>query len=145
MGHGDLAAEDIVFQKSDGSSVWIKAETKLPYLTFTGTVESQDDFVSICQRLQKAFQPVQGLAAGQAFLIREQTSIGSILFCAAGDKRCAVLWFGPLQSRGCAERPCDIVRQFFAFIESAIADIARQADVSVRINAIEMQIALCAG
>lgn len=133
-----------MFQKADGKSVWIKAETKLPYLAFTGAVESQDDFFTICQRLQQAFQSVQGLATEQTFLIQEQTCVGSVLLCAAADKRCALLWFAPLQANDCADRPDDMVRQFSALIESAIADIACQAEVVVHVKAIEMQIASCA-
>jgi hypothetical protein len=133
-----------VFQKADGSSVWIKAETKLPYLAFTGAVESPDSFLTICRRLQKTFQSVQGLATEQTFLIREQTCVGSVLLCAAADKRCALLWFAPLQSNDYADRPDDMVRQFSALIESALADIARQAEVVVHVEAIEMQIASCA-
>lgn len=133
-----------MFQKADGSSIWVKAETKLPYLAFTGAVESPDSFLRICRRLQKTFQSVQGLATEQTFVIREQTCVGSVLLCAAEDRRCALLWFAPLQSSGCADRPDDMVRQFSTLIESAIADIARQAEVVIHVKAIEMQIALCA-
>lgn len=133
-----------MFQKADGSSIWVKAETKLPYLAFTGAVESPDSFLRICRRLHKTFQSVQGLATEQTFVIREQTCVGSVLLCAAEDRRCALLWFAPLQSSGCADRPDDMVRQFSTLIESAIADIARQAEVVIHVKAIEMQIALCA-
>lgn len=134
-----------MFQKADGSSVWIKAETKLPYLAFTGTVESQGDLSAMFQRLQQAFQSVRGLAAEQAFLIREQSCVGSVLFCAAANGSCALLWFAPLQSSRCAGRPADMMRQFFVLIESAIADIEQHAGIAVHIKAIEMQIAWCAG
>ncbi|EIM31025.1 MULTISPECIES: hypothetical protein [Microvirga] len=80
-----------MLHKADGTEVWPRTSTKLPYLSLAGVIESSEDYATIRPRLRRAYEGLPGIASDDAFLVQEFEDGGGLLFCAHPDKNCALL------------------------------------------------------
>jgi hypothetical protein len=72
-----------MFHKADGSDVWLRASSKLPYLVLAGRLDCPDSDHAIRARLAMAYQPVHGLSEGDVYWLRNLSGGGCLLFCLA--------------------------------------------------------------
>jgi hypothetical protein len=131
-----------MFKKADGTSVWIRASFRLPYLSLSGSLDSADDYQEIRARLRASYRLVGDIdVCGDAYLVRELDG-GSVVFCACPSKDCAVLIFGQVDCSSYA--PDRSLSDFFALIEDAVVDIRDRCGAQVRLHTIRSEVALLA-
>lgn len=129
-----------MFQKSDGSSVWLRSQDKLSYLSVAGVIDTNDDYAIVRPRLCQAYDLIAGIAAQDAFLVRELND-GALIFCAEPDKSCSLVILGKY---GASDRrkPDNVVEDFFDLIQSSVVAIGSRAQARILINSIRPETAI---
>ncbi|HEX6958306.1 MAG TPA: hypothetical protein VF194_10010 [Ferrovibrio sp.] len=130
-----------MFQKSDGSWVWLKAAGRLPYLALRGVIDDPQSYAVIRRRLYAAYEPLFDLASGDAFWLGDLPEGGTLLFCADASKACALLLLGRYVDRDAA-RHGGIVQSYCRLVDSRLARLCQAAAISVRLEAIQAESAL---
>src|ERR1044072_3810342 len=92
-----------MFLKADGTEVWLRSSTRLPYLSLVGAIETLEDYDVIRSRLSRAYEMFPGMASDDAFLVLEAEG-SKLVFCARPDKVCALLFLGKFTLAGDKQR-----------------------------------------
>jgi hypothetical protein len=133
-----------MFQKADGTRVWLSATFRLPYLSISGTLDGPDDYQSIRDRLRASYKLVCNIGVcGDAYLVRELDG-GSVVFCADPNKECAVLMLGEVHCSLRTSGPRRSLADFFELIEDAVDDVRIRSGAQVRLHTIRSEVALLA-
>lgn len=134
-----------MFHKSDGSSVWLRSSSKLSYLTVSGVIDTPEEYAAIRPRLCQAYDPIAGISAEDAFLVRELDD-GALIFCSDRSKNCALLMVGSYEGSAEPEpgkrKPGAVVETFFSMIQDSVDAISSQVRVRILVNAIKPETAI---
>lgn len=130
-----------MFLKADGTEVWLKSSTKLPYISLSGVIETSEDYVTIRPRLHQAYELLSGIASDDAFLVQELED-GALVFCARSDKNCALLLLGKFDRGRERRKPCAVLENLFEMIENSVDGIGRQAGAIIRLEVVQSELAM---
>ncbi|RWM09941.1 MAG: hypothetical protein EOR72_25625 [Mesorhizobium sp.] len=134
-----------MFLKADGTEVWLRTSTKLPYLSLAGGIETSEDYATIRPRLCQAYELLSGIASDDAFLVQEFAASGALVFCAKPDKTCALLLLGKFDRRRERRKRFDVLENLVEVIENTIDGIGRQAGATIRFDFIQPDLAMRVG
>ncbi|EJN05654.1 hypothetical protein [Phyllobacterium sp. YR531] len=134
-----------MYEKADGSRVWLKTHSRTPYLAINGRLHTSEDYSTIRQRLLVAYEVIPNLSSEDAFLVEEPTEAGSLLFCAQADLNCAVLLIGVLGQIEQAESNETLLPQFFKRVSDAVLSIQSSVRANVQLQAIQCELAMHGG
>lgn len=128
-----------MFHKADGSAVWLRSSAKLSYLSVTGVIDTPENYTEVRPRLCQAYDPIRGIAAEDAFLVRELDE-GALIFCAGPDKACALLVVGRYEATD--RKPGAVVETFFGLLHDSVAAISSQARAKILLTSIQPETAI---
>ncbi|MEI9414193.1 hypothetical protein [Mesorhizobium sp. Cs1321R2N1] len=134
-----------MFLKADGNEVWLKSSTRFPYLSLIGIIDTAEDYATIRPKLRRAYDLLSGIASDDAFLVRELDSDGAVIFCARPDKKCALLLMGKFDEGRERREPCAALEGFVEVVASSIDGVGRQAGATIRVEFVQLELAMHAG
>ncbi|MER9593295.1 hypothetical protein NKI94_32055 [Mesorhizobium australicum] len=140
-----------MFLKADGTEVWLRSSSRLPYLALGGVIESSEEYEIIRSRLMQFHELTSGIASDDAFLMQEFEDKGALVFCMRPDKNCALLLLGKLdyepekQKSGVEKRRHDaVLANLFGVFKKSADNIARQAG-AIRFDYVQTELAMTTG
>ncbi|RWI15738.1 hypothetical protein [Mesorhizobium sp.] len=131
-----------MFYKADGTEVWLRSSTRLPYLSLAGVIETSEDYATIRPRLCQSYKLLSGIASDDAFLVRELGEGGALVFCARPDKNCALLLLGKFDRGRERRKPCGVLENLLEMIENSVDGIGRQAGATIRVEVVQPELAM---
>ncbi|MER9152755.1 hypothetical protein NKI30_29615 [Mesorhizobium opportunistum] len=134
-----------MFLKADGTQVWLRSSTRLPYLSLAGAIESSEHYVAIRSKLRRVYEQLSGLASDDAFLVEELEGGGALVFCARSDKTCALLLLGKFERGRERGKPRAVVENLLEVIENRVDGIARHVGATIRFEVVQPELAMQAG
>ncbi|WP_026622261.1 hypothetical protein M728_005483 (plasmid) [Ensifer sp. WSM1721] len=141
-----------MFLKADGTKVWLRSSSRLPYLALGGVIESSENYEIIRSRLMQFHELTSGIASDDAFLMQEFEDKGALVFCMRPDKNCALLLLGKFdyglekqKSEVEKKRKHDaVLANLFGVFKKSADSIARQAG-PIRFDYVQTELAMTAG
>lgn len=139
-----------MFLKADGTKVWLRSSSRLPYLVLGGVIESSEDYEIIRSRLMQVYELTSGIASDDGFLVQEFEDRGALVFCMRPDKNCALLLLGKFdyglekQKSGMEKRKHDaVLANLFGVFKKSADEIARHVG-TIRFEYVQTELAMTA-
>ncbi|MGX5805841.1 hypothetical protein ACWGS9_32160 [Bradyrhizobium sp. Arg314] len=134
-----------MYVKADGTEVWLRTSSNVPYLSIAGLIETSEDHATVRSRLSRAYERLPGIAADDVFLVQEFAGRGALVFCTRPDKNCALLLLGKFERSRDKRKRCDVFKVLNEVIQQSINDIGRQARSTIHFDVVQPEIAMRLG
>ena len=128
-----------MFLKADGTEVWLRSSTRLPYLSLVGAIETSEEYNVIRSRLSRAYEIFPGMASDDAFLVREDEG-SKLVFCARPDKVCALLFLGKFTLAGDNKR-IHSLESLVELVANSVNEISLRVGATIRFEVVQSELA----
>jgi hypothetical protein len=128
-----------MFLKADGTEVWLRSSTRLPYLSLVGAIETSEQYAVIRSRLSRAYEMFPGMASDDAFLVLEAEG-SKLVFCARPDKVCALLFLGKFTLAGDNKR-IHSLESLVELVANSVNEISLRVGATIRFEVVQSELA----